>query len=157
MPESTIKLKSGEVIKLKDNNNSHILRKEKELPNGETRAHIIRALIKEGKAMRCMEIAKACKMSRSRIIQNLPLMIKDGILLMIIEKGNKYYCPQPIFWDNNIIYGMYERMFPFVDEIYDNLETEQMEVDGNIAVMDCIQIALKLFYFEIEKIKKKEC
>ena len=83
-------------------------------------------------------------------------MIDKGILLKEEVNDTKYYFPQPIFWDNDIINGMYERMLPFVEEIRTDLVYDQIK-DGEEenSILECIQILLKLFSFEIDKLEKK--
>ncbi len=84
-------------------------------------------------------------------------MIDKGILLKKEVNDTKYYFPQPIFWNNDTINGMYERMLPFVKEIRDDLIYDQIKDSEyeNKSVLECIQILLKLFSFEIEELDKK--
>jgi len=107
--------------------------------------------------LRCIDIAKECKMGRERIHQNLSKMVDNGILLKKKIDGIKYYFPQPIFWNNDIVNGMYERMLPFVKEIRDDLIYDQIKDEEceKHSVLECIQILLKLFSFEIEELEKE--
>ena len=83
-------------------------------------------------------------------------MIDKGILLKKEVDNLIYYFPQPIFWDNDIINGMYERMLPFVEEIREDLVCDQIKCgEEEKCVLECIQVLLKLFSFEIDELEKK--
>ncbi len=136
---------------------NNIIKDRTSINERDTHAHILRVLITRNMGLRCTDIAKECKMGRERISQNLSKMIDKGILLKEEVNNTKYYFPQPIFWDNDIINGMYERMLPFVKEIKDDLIYDQIKDDEceRTSVLECIQILLKLFSFEIEKLEDK--
>ena len=137
--------------------NNNIIKNRTSINERDTYVHILRVLITRNMGLRCIDIAKECKMGRERIHQNLSKMIDKGILLKEEVNGTKYYFPQPIFWDNDILNGMYERMLPFVKEINDDLIYDQIK-DGEYekhSVLECIQILLKLFSFEIEELERK--
>jgi len=142
------------VIKQK---NTHKIKERTTIDERETFTHILRVLITRNIGLRSCDIAKECHMGRERIAQNLTKMVDKGILLREEVKGTKYYFPQPIFWNNDIVNGMYERMLPFIQEISEDLVYEQMNDDGNVKhpSLECIQILLKLFDFEIDKIKEE--
>lgn len=146
-----IELKNGEIIHLKKEINNCI-KSSDELDDMDTKTHIMRVLIDKNKGLRCIDIAKVCKMGRTRIYQNLQTMIEDGIILTKKVKGNKYYFPQKSFWNNDIIYGLYKRLTPIIQEIYEDLETTNTTIKPKKIVLNIIQIALKLFSFELKKI-----
>jgi len=134
---------------------NNIIKDRNSINERDTYVHILRVLITRNIGLRCIDIAKECKMGRERIFQNLSKMIDKGIILKEEIDNIKYYFPQPIFWNNDIINGMYERMLPFIKEIKDDLIYDQIR-DGEYekkSVLECIHILLKLFSFEIEKIE----
>ncbi|KKN51797.1 hypothetical protein LCGC14_0618970 [marine sediment metagenome] len=129
------------------------LKSGKELNGEETIPRIIRALITLNKPSRLSEIAKQSNMSKERIHNRLNSLIKKGILLKEECKGKKFYYPQPFFKERGILFGFYERVLPFVNEISEDLDISQMKVSYSESVLENILLALKLFSFEIKELK----
>ena len=129
------------------------LKKGYELNGDETILRIIRALITLNKPSRLSEIAKQSKMSKERIHKHLNSLINRGILLKHESEGMKLYYPQLIFKEKNILYGLYERVLPFNNEINEDIDSSQMSVSRSEAVLENILLALRLFEFEVQKLK----
>ena len=141
------------MIQLK-NNAMYRLKSGKEISSNETVPRIIRALITLNKPSRLSEIAKQSGMSKERIHKHLNGLINRGILLKHEFEGKKLYYPQLIFHEQDILYGLYERILPFINEINEDLDNTQMTVNNTEAVLGNILLALRLFEFEIQKLKE---
>ncbi len=148
----TLKLKSGKEINITEKPKD-FMKKGHELNGDETIPRIIRALITLNKPSRLSEIAKQSNMSKERIHRHLDPLINRGILLKREFEGKKLYCPQSIFKERDILYGLYERLLPFNNEINEDLDNSQMSVSNSEAVLENILLALRLISFEIEELK----
>lgn len=144
------KLKSGEEITINEIPKDFI-RKKTDIDGKHTSTRIIRALIIANKPLRLYEITNKTGMSKERILKNLKKMISIGYLVMKEHEGVKYYVLQPIYWNNDIMYGMYERTLPFLSEI--NEEIDRSQTNNPNIVLDNLQMVLALFNYNIEEIK----
>ena len=130
------------------------LKTGEELNGEETIPRIVRALITLNKPSRLSEIAKQSKMSKERIHNRLNGLIEKGILLKEECEGKKLYYPQLFFKERDILFGFYERLLPFIKEINEDLNINQMNVSVSESVLENILVALKLFSFELSKLKE---
>lgn len=146
----TYKLKSGEVINTNEKPKNFI---KKELNDNETRPRILKVMIEAGRPLRLFEIEKLSGMNKTKILNNLNIMISKGIILMIEDINIKYYYPQPFFLDDNILEILYGKMKPFVETINENIDYSQLEGDFGKAVVENVQMLLKIFHFDIEDMK----
>lgn len=142
------------MIKKVNNINGDIIKKKSELNDNDTPAHILRVLIETNQALRLSDIAQECKMSRERIYQCLKGMIEKGIIIKEKIGNSKYYYPQYIFWNNDIVNGMYQQMLPFIGDINETIHTGQAKIPRKQVVLENLSILLKLFSFEIEDLKQ---
>jgi len=148
------KLKSGEVINITEK--PEFIKKGIEL-NGKNdiESLIIRTLISADKPLRLSELAKKSNIYKEKLHYILKNMIADGLILMIKAEGKKYYMPQPIFVDDDILYALYQAITPLVKVIDDNMDYDQTNnPDTPEAFINCVQMALKLFSFDIEELKE---
>lgn len=148
------KLESGEVIDISEKPREFI-KKETELNGNDIESRIIRTLISAEKPLRLSELSKQSKIYKEKLQYNLKNMVEKGLVLTAMENGKKYYAPQTIFWDNDILYKINERIIPIIKDIYKNMDYSQVE-SSNMPepLINCLQMALKLFSFEIGELKK---
>lgn len=124
-----------------------------EMDGNDTRPHILRTMIEAGRPLRLHEIEKLSKMSKQKILNNLNIMVSKGSILMIEDLNIKYYYPQPFFLDEDILDILYGKMLPFVEAVNKNTDYSQLKIDNRKAVLENIQMILKLFQFDIEDMK----
>ena len=147
------KLQSGEVINI--NEKPEFIKKEIEL-NGKNdiESRIIRTLISAEKPLRLSILAKLSNIYKEKLQYNLRKMTEKGLILMVETEGKKYYIPQPIFINNDILYGLYQAITPLIKVIDKNMDYSQAKnPDIPEAFINCFQMALKLFSFDIEEFK----
>lgn len=148
------KLKSGEVININEKPKEFI-KKETELNGNDIESLIIRNLISAEKPLRLSELVKQTNIYKQKLLYNLKNMVKKGLVLTAIEDGKRYYAPQTIFWDNDILYKINERIVPIIKDIYKNMDYSQIQnPNAPEPLINCLQMALKLFSFEIGELKK---
>jgi len=152
----TYKLKSGKEINTNEKPKNFI---KKELNDNETRPRILKVMIEAGRPLRLFEIEKLSKMSKQKILNNLNIMISKGLILITEDINAKYYYPQPFFLDEGILNILYGIMLPFVEAVDKNTDYSQLKSDNREAVLENIQMLLKLFQFDIEDMKNNisEC
>jgi len=151
---STYKLKSGEAINITEK--PEFIKKEIEF-NGKNdiESLIIRTLISADKPLRLSELAKQSNIYKEKLQYNLRKMTEKGLILMIEAEGKKYYIPQPIFISNDILYGLYQAITPLIKVIDKNMDYSQAKnPDTPEVFINCFQMALKLFSFDIEEFKE---
>lgn len=146
------KTKSGEEINTNERTESFI---KKELSENESRPRILKAMIEAGRPLRPYEIAELSRMSKQRIYGNLDSMVSKGLILLKEELNIKYYIPQPIYLDRDLLGILYGIMLPFVKVVDNNTDCTQFEVDNREAILENIQMILKLFQFDIADLKYK--
>jgi len=148
------KLKSGEIININENAKEFI-KKETEINGNDIESRIIRTMISAEKPLRLSELAKESGIYKEKLQYNLRNMIEKGLILTIMEDGKKYYIPQPIFWNNDILYKINERIIPIIKDIYNSIDYSQVDnPNTSESLINCLQMSLKLFSFEIDEIKK---
>jgi len=149
---STFKLKTGETV--------NIIEKpdfiKKEINGDNLSLLIIKTLILAESPLRLTELVKKSGIYKEKLHYNLKNMIAEGLILMVEIEGKKYYLPQPIFIDNDILYALYQATTPLVKIIDKNMDYSQAEdSDTSEIFINCFQMALKLFSFDIEEFKKR--
>lgn len=78
----------------------------------------------------------------------LPMYPMDAIKTM--KEGKIYWVHK-----NDILYALYQAITPLVNVIDDNMDYDQTKnPDTPEAFINCVQMALKLFSFDIEEFKK---
>ena len=149
------KLESGEVININEKPKDFIKKTIELNGKNDIESLIIRVLISAEKPLRLSELAKQSGIYKEKLQYNLRKMTEKGLVLTAIEDGKKYYAPQTIFWDNDILYKISERIVPIIKDIYKNMDFSQVESpNAPEPLINCLQMALKLFSFEIGEIKK---
>lgn len=154
------KLKSGEVVNINEKPKDFI-KKEIEL-NGKNDIEtlILRTLISAGTPLRLSELAKMSDIYREKIQYNITKMIKKGLILMAINEydNKKYYLPQSLFWNNEILLKINESITTIMSDISKDMDYSQTENPDTLTpepILSCLQTALKLFNFEIIELRKE--
>lgn len=156
---SIFRLKTGEVINI--NEKPEFIKKETEL-NGKTDIEtlILRTLISAGNPLRLSELAKQSNIYEEKLRYNINNMIKKGLILMAINEYNnkKYYLPQSLFWNYEILLKINENITTIMSGIskdMDYSQTENPDTRTPEPILNCLQMALKLFNFEISELRKE--
>ena len=128
---------------------------KKDIDENDSQARILKVMIKLDRPLRAFEISVASKMNRTRVHNNLSLMVSNGSILMKEIEFNKYYYPQEFFLHPEVMELLYEKLLPFVEIIHKNSDYSQIEEsDNRKAIMVNIKMLLRMFEFEIDDIKK---
>ena len=130
---------------------------KKDIDENDSQARILRVLIKLNKPLRAFEIVEASDMNKTRVHNNLNLMIAKGLILMKEnDLFHKYYYPQEFFLLPDIMTLLYEKIIPFINIIHDNTDYSQMEEsDNRKVIIENIKILLRMFAYEIDDFKNK--
>jgi len=149
------RLKSGEEI----NTNGKPIKfiKFEKIDEKDLQPRIIRTLISAEKPLRLSNLARESGIYKEKLQYNLRILIDKGLVLSAEEEGKKYYAPQTIFWDNDVLYSINERLTPIIKEINDTIDCSQAKFpDTPEPLINCLQMSLKLFSFEISEIKEEK-
>ena len=128
---------------------------KKDINHKISQARILKVMIELDRPLRAFEIVEASKMNRTRVHNNLNLMVSKGSILMKEINFNKYYYPQEFFLHPEMMGLLYKKLLPFVDIIHTNSDYSQLgEFDNRKAVIENIKLLLEMFAFEIDNLKK---
>ncbi|MEE9378858.1 MAG: helix-turn-helix domain-containing protein [Candidatus Lokiarchaeia archaeon] len=112
-------------------------------------------MIEAGRPLRQFEIVELSGMSKTRIHNNLNIMISKGLILMTEDINNKYYYPQPFFLQQGLLEMLYGQMLPFIKGIVENIDYSQLEIDIKESALENTQMLIKLFQFDIDDMKNE--
>ena len=146
------KLKSGKEINTNEKSESFI---KKELDKNDSQPRILKAMIESGRPLRPYEIAELSKMSRERVRINLNIMVSKGIILIEEAISYKFYYPQLFFLDRDVLKILYGIFLPFIKEVNKNTDYSQLEINNREAVLENMQMLMKLFHLDINDIKNE--
>lgn len=130
---------------------------KKDIDENDSQARILRVLIKLNKPLRAFEIVETSGMNKTRVHNNLNLMVAKGLILMKEDDlFHKCYYPQEFFLLPDIMTLLYEKIIPFINIIHDNTDYSQMEEsDNRKVIIENIKVLLRMFAYEIDDFKNK--
>lgn len=152
--------KSGEVININEKSKDFIKKEIKLNGKNDIESRIIRVMISANKPLRLSELVKQSGIYREKVQYNVNNMIKKGLILMAINEydNKKYYLPQLLFWNNEILLKINEKIITIISDISKDMDYSQTENPDTLTpepILSCLQMALKLFNFEIIALKKE--
>jgi len=126
----------------------------KDINESDSQARILKIMIKLDRPLRAFEIVEASNMTKTRVHNNLKLMLENGLILSKEVDFNKYYYPQAFFLHQEVMTLLYDKLTPFVEIIHKNNDYSQLsETDNRKVVIENIKMLLRMFEFEIDDIK----
>jgi predicted transcriptional regulator len=122
--------------------------------NDSTVNKIVRDMQRAKQPLILNHIAKRTKLAPQLVDYHLERLIKDGVALCHEELGEKYYCLQEIFYDNDWLVALYKQLEPFVRDVSSStVVTDQMEGQRPKAVVNMVIAFLRRFEQELMKDK----
>ena len=147
------KLQSGEEININEKPKEFI---KKELSENETCPRILKTMIEAGRPLRIYEIAELSKMSKERVYRNINIMVSKGSILIKKAIDYKFYYPQLFYLDKDVLKILYGIMLPFIEVLDKNSDYTQSGIDNGEAILENVQMLLKLFQFDVDYTKNND-
>ena len=118
--------------------------------SGEDR--ILRALVLAEGPLTLSAVAEETKLSKSTVAYWLPRMVDRGLLLRLVEGGQTYFLPQPMFLDQSIREALYAAFYPIARSHKKFFVFDQANVERGEVLKTCIGKTLRLFCLEVREL-----
>lgn len=119
--------------------------------SGEDR--ILRALVLADGPLTLSAVADATGLSKSTVAYWLPRMVDRGLLLRMIEGGQTYFLPQPMFLDPALREALYAAFYPIASAHKKYFVFDQAGAERGDVIKACIGKTLRLFCLEVRELE----
>lgn len=140
------KLKSGEIVDIEEEKPPAL----KKMVNGDNLyAKVIMAIVKSNRPLRLSEIEKKSGIYRQKLLYKLKEMKALGLILTFEDGGVKFYQPQSVFRNNEVLYALIELLKPLIKAMDDVIDYSQSK-SQEIAITNCLQTSMNILNLNLK-------